>query len=313
MSDLSKGILLVCISVLANALMSLFYKLIPADVSIYEKLLTRGAASVIIAYSFIYAMRRKAKTSNNPGQIIPAYFSQKGNFALMLVRAVSGSLAILTYIYIVDALSLSDADMLNKLAAVFIIIIGAFWLKSDSINLVQVLVVIISLVGAAFIIKPSFDNPLLGSYLIGILQAILAAIAYLAVRYLLATAKNKEHPISVESSYALVTLLISVIPAVYYFTGWEGKALAYTYLALATAFAVVAQYTFSYAMKFAPAVEVNVYQYLSLLWTSLFGWIFFAFIPDFYTVLGYVLIIFGGVMLYVYNLRQYRQAKAKLN
>ncbi|RIY33569.1 hypothetical protein CJP74_01510 [Psittacicella melopsittaci] len=309
MSDLSKGIILVCISVLASALMALFYKLIPPDISVFTKLLARGVASVVIAYSLIYALRRKLKSKEQ--DMLPAYFAQQGNVKLMLLRCLMGCLGILSYIYVVNELSLSDADMLTKLATVFIILIGAFFLKADAINKVQVFVVFISLLGAGLIIKPSFANPLLGSYFIGILQAIFAAISYLCIRYLLTKVERKEHPLTIESSLALFTVLFALYPAISQFSGWEGKGLAYLYLAIATLFALIAQYTFSFAMKFAPAVEVNVYQYLSLLWSSLFGWLFFAFIPDFFSLLGYLLILAGGLVLYVYNLRLYRQNKKK--
>ncbi|RIY37484.1 DMT family transporter [Psittacicella gerlachiana] len=304
MSDLSKGIFLVCFSAFASAIMALCYKLIAVEVSIYEKLFARGILSLTIAYSWIYLLRRQQAKAQ---QLIPAYFAQRGNGWLMLGRCLSGCLGILTYIYVVNFLSLADADMLTKLATVFIIIFGFFLFPVDKINAIQIGVVILSLIGAFLIIKPSFTNPLLGSYGMGILQAALAALSYIFIRYLLTKNENPEHPLTIESSLALFTVVVAIYPAYYYFTGWDGKLLAYSYLGLATIFALLAQYSFSFAMKYAPAVEVNVYQYSSLLWSSLFGWLFFAFIPDFLSLTGYLFIILGGLILYAYNLKQYRR------
>ncbi|RIY34553.1 hypothetical protein CKF54_00060 [Psittacicella hinzii] len=312
MSDLSKGIILVCISALASAFMALFYKLINTDISIYEKVFARGLCSTIVAFSLIAHLRKKLNKKKALGTlkadaIYPAFICQPGNAKLMLLRCLMGASGIITYVYMVNYMSLADADMFTKLTTVFIIILGLFFLKVDKLNAVQVVVVVISLIGAALIIKPSFNNPLLLGYSIGLLQALFGALAYIAIRFLLTQSKNKEHPLTIESALALTILLFSAYPAMQTFTAYNGHELNYLYLAIATVSALVAQYTFSFALKYAPAVEVNVYQYSSLLWSSLFGFIFFAFIPDLMSLTGYCLIVCGGLLLYFHNLKVYRK------
>ncbi|RIY33567.1 hypothetical protein CJP74_01500 [Psittacicella melopsittaci] len=301
MTSLTKGILLVCFSVFSGALMALFYKLTYADLTIYDRTLARGLLSLAVCLIVITILRKKNKA--NP----PAYFAKRGNEFMMFVRCSMGFIGVLSYVYCVDTLSLADADMMTKLTAIFIIPFGALFFKQDKINKVQVLVVFISIIGAIFIIKPSFNNPLLFSYAIGILCAVTAALAALAIRCLVALAPNPENPITVESSLALFMVVACLYPSIRDFQGFNSDPHVYLFLFLSSAFGVIAQYTFSFAFKYAPAVEVNVYQYSSLLWSSLFGFIFFSFVPDWRSILGYFCIVGGGIILYLYNLSQSRK------
>ncbi|WP_222985479.1 DMT family transporter [Psittacicella gerlachiana] len=284
--------------------MALFYKLIDLDLSIYDKVFARGALSLVVSLLVIRALRQKQQAKNYASSSYPAYFVKQGNYGVMFIRCAMGFMGVITYVYTVNVLSLADADMMTKLTTVFIILCSLFWRQSDKITVVQLGVVVISLIGAALIIKPSFDNPQLFGYGIGLICAFTGALAYLAVRHLVSKAKNLEHPLSVESSLALFMLLVTLYPCWQGWQGISGKEQAYLYLLAAGMSAVVSQYAFSFALKYASAVEVNVYNYSSLLWSSLFGFIFFNFIPDFWSILGYICIVSGGLSLYFFSKRK---------
>ncbi|RIY33649.1 hypothetical protein CJP74_01280 [Psittacicella melopsittaci] len=236
------------------------------------------------------------------GLKVPHYFGALSNWKMLLVRGLTGTTAMFTYIYTCNTLSLADADMMVKLCSVFLIIISAFFLHEKT-SITQFTVVIVSLLGAIFIIKPNFNNPNLLSYLIGLGGTLALALTYISVRKL-TTTNNGEHPLTIECCLALTIVITTILPTLYYFQGFSGQGKYYFLLVLAALLSVIGQYTFTFAFKYAPSVEISVYGYSSLLWNCLFGFVFFATIPDVYSVIGYLAIVASGIYLFFYNKRR---------
>ncbi|RIY37543.1 DMT family transporter [Psittacicella gerlachiana] len=233
---------------------------------------------------------------------VPNYFGSLENWKMLVVRGITGTFAMFTYIYTCNTLSLADADMMVKLCSVFLIIISAWFLKEKT-SITQFTVVVVSLFGAIFIIKPNFNNPHLFSYFVGLLGTLSLALTYIAVRKL-TTNRDGEHPLTIECCLALTIVITTILPTVYYFQGFTGQGKYYALLILAALLSVIGQYTFTFAFKYAPSVEISVYGYSSLLWNCLFGFVFFATIPDMFSVIGYVAIVASGVYLFFYNKRR---------
>lgn len=361
MSNLTKGILLAILSVFTAATMALFFKLIGNDISTFEKVFSRGIASMLITLSVIFYIQRHVKAKykdaekltlkqaqmanvgfmsttsappaalstvatmvpakkiikpheNSPvkmmatAQQIPRFFGSWHNVKWLFIRGITGCIAMYAYVYTCNTLSLADADMMTKLTSVALILISALILREKT-SLTQFAVVVFSFVGAMIIIKPSFNNPNLGSYGIGLIGTLCSALTYISVRRL-TTDKNGEHPLTIECILGTMIVLVSIVPTIYYHTGFTGKEMAYLYLLIASLLSVVGQYTFTFALKFAPAVDISVYSYSSLLWNCIYGVIFFATIPDVLSITGYVMIVAAGVGLFFYNKRRLKVISA---
>ncbi|MFC6276100.1 DMT family transporter [Psittacicella hinzii] len=180
----------------------------------------------------------------------------------------------------------------------------------EKTSLTQIAVVIMSLVGAVLIIKPSFNNTHIFAYGVGIFSALCTAFTFMAVRRL-TTMKNGEHLITVECNLGTTICIVCLEPMIMNFQDFEGQGLNYLFLFIASIFSVVEQYTFTYALRYAPAVETSIYSYSSLIWNMLFGLIFFASLPNFYSSIGYVLIVAAGIILFYYN-KQKLKVMAKI-
>ena len=102
-------------------------------------------------------------------------------------------------------------------------------------------------------------------------------------------------------------LVLAVSPS-YIGTGTinaSGMTAALTELALllAGAFACVGQLGITKAYVCAPAKEISVYDYTQVLFAAALGFFVFGDVPDWLSVLGYVLICGAGVGMFLYNRR----------
>lgn len=298
MTNLQKGILLTITSAIFLATMGLFFKLINTDINSYEKLLARGIGLLIVATILVRNARVKAATSGGDVSKI-SYLGHKANQPLLIMRSFFGGAAMLVMIYTLNTLSLADSDMLIKLNMVFLIILSALFLKEKA-TWVHYLVVAICIPGLALIIKPGFDNPNTHVYYIGLLGTLMVSIAYLCIRYL-TTRENGEHPATIMLHLSLVIIITMLVPAYTHHEGFAGKGLQYFYLFLASCCSAAGQIALTFSFKFAPAKEVSVYNYCSLIFNAIIGFMIFGTIPDIYSVLGYGIIVGCGIFLYFYN------------
>lgn len=63
--------------------------------------------------------------------------------------------------------------------------------------------------------------------------------------------------------------------------------------------AAAGQIGITLAYSFAPAKDISIFTYASIIFTALFGFILFGESPDFYAILGYIIII--GASYYMFE------------
>lgn len=279
----SKGIIYVIIAALGFSCMSVFVKL-AGELPPFQKAFFRN----FIALLFILILMRKEKVS---------FLPKKKNITALLGRCLFGTLGLLCNFYAIGRLNLSDANMLNKLSPFFAILFSAFILKEKP-TLVQILGVVLAFAGSMLIIKPSIDNPSLLPSLAGAFGGMGAGIAYTFVRKLGANGENSKRIVFYFSSFSCLFCLPFLI-VTYEPMTWQ----AALYLFLAGSFACVGQLGITRAYLCAPAKEISVYDYTQVLFAALLSFFIFGEMPDFLSVVGYVLICSAGVGMFLYNKR----------
>ena len=120
--------------------MSLFIKQ-AGHLPTFEKALFRNLVALIVATIML------ARTEEG-------FRVKKGSGFGLLMRALCGTLGLLCNFYAIDRLGLADANILNKMAPFFAMIVSAF-IIGEKPNHIEVLCVILAFVGAVFVIKPS--------------------------------------------------------------------------------------------------------------------------------------------------------------
>ncbi|MGR9050972.1 DMT family transporter [Halobacillus faecis] len=284
MSNRNKGIILLLISAFGFSMMAALVKL-SGDVPTVQKTLFRNLVSAIIAFCFVLYNKERL-------------FGKKENQKLLLSRSALGTIGMVLFFYAIDNLVLSDADMLNKLSPFLLIIFSAIFLKEKA-RLYQIIAIIIAFIGTLFIIKPAFSVEFI-PYLAGIFSAVFAAGAYTLLRVL--GDKEKFYTIVFYFSFFTTVTLLPFTIAFY-----EPMSMKqWVYLLSAGGFATLGQFGLTIAYKFAPAREISIFFYSTVVYSALISIILFDQVPDIFSILGYFTIF--GASLYMF-LRNNKEAK----
>lgn len=281
-SNRLKGIIFIVLSAFGFAAMSAFIKL-SGDLPNIQKVFFRNLVAAIIALFLII----KHKGS---------FTGKKENRKVLFYRSLFGTIGVIFNYYAIDNLVLSDANMLNKISPFLVVIFCALILK-EKINSKQIGAILVAFIGALFIIKPSFDVKVI-PYIIGILSAIFAALAYTCVRML----GKKEEYYTIVFFFSTFSL-IAVLPM--FIIVYESMTITQLmYLLLAGVFASLGQFGITLAYKFAPAKEISIFDYSNIIFSAILSIFIFGVYPDKFSVLGYFIIFAAAFYMYMYNKRQ---------
>lgn len=279
LSNRTKGVLFIIMSAFGFAMMSAFVKL-SGDLPSFQKTFFRNITSCIIAFILILINKE-------------SFFGKLENQKILILRSIFGTLGIVFNFYAIDKLVLSDANMLNKLSPFFVIIFSALFLK-EKINLKQGLAIIVAFIGALFIIKPQFNFDIIPS-LIGVCGAICAAAAYTCLRAL--GGKEKYYTIVFYFSFFSTIVILPFMLMVYK----EMSMLQFVYLILAGIFASIGQFGITIAYKYAKAKEISIFDYSNILFSAIISIVLFGVIPDYLSVIGYIIIFAVSLYMFLYN------------
>ena len=64
------------------------------------------------------------------------------------------------------------------------------------------------------------------------------------------------------------------------------------------------QFGITAAYSFAPAREISVYDYSQIVFAALLGMIFLNELPDLYSIIGYFIILFAGIFMFLRNRKE---------
>lgn len=270
-----RGILLILISSFFSALTLTLIKL-GGNVPVYEKSFLRNVCTIIVASIIL----KKAGAR---------FFGHKGNRKLLLIRSVSGTLAVWTSYYALSHMLISNATILTNLSPIFAIIFAAIFLK-ENIKGVHIIAFIIAFLGVLFVVKPTGHSYSLLPSAIAIFSAVIAAIVVTCIRLL----GTRENPRTVVFFYAMVSMILSTVLMLFHFQMPTLKELVI--LLLAGVSSTLTQYSITFAYKFAPANEISIYNYSSIIFVTLLGFIIWGNLPDYIAIIGYVLIISGALI-----------------
>lgn len=289
LSDISKGIILIVCSAFCFAMMAVFVRLAGNTISFMQKAFFRNFMAFFISLIGIIIDVRK---NGRQVAVIP-----KGALIYLLLRAITGSVGIFGNFYAVDRLVLSDAAILNKMAPFFAIIFS-FVLMKEKIKPIPLAAIIIAFLGSMLIVKPSFNFSQSLPTFAGFLGGMGAGFAYACVRKLSSLKCNGKIIILFFSAFSM---LIS-IP--YMLVSFDPMTLQQLLFLLgAGVCAAGGQFTITAAYYHAPASKISIYDYSQLIFSTLLGLVFFGQLPDYLSVIGYIIIISMAALNYFYNRR----------
>ena len=278
-NNILKGIFCIIIAGFGFALMSLFVKL-SGDLPSIQKGFFRNIIAVFISSIPLIKHWKVINTPrNNTGWLV------------LISRSVFGTIGLVLNFYAISHISLADSSIIQKLSPFIIIILSYIFFKEEMTRF-QFFAIIIAFVGIILIIKPSGNDIISMGALAALSGALCAGIAYTCVRYLGTHNISGEFIIFFFSSLSSLMLLPYLI--------FDYRTMTFyqlSMLLLAGISATIGQYGVTFAYKFAAAKNISVFDYSQVLFSGIFGYIFFGEFPDFQSLIGYIIVISVGIVL----------------
>ena len=215
----------------------------------------------------------------------------KLSWSVLISRSVFGTIGLVFNFYAITHISLADSTIIQKLSPFVILILSYIFFK-EKMTKFQMFAIIIAFIGVGFIIKPSGNGFISMGALAALLGAFCSGIAYTCVRYLGTHNVSGEFIIFFFSTLSTLLLLPYLIFDYKVMTMYQ-----LSMLILAGASATIGQYGVTFAYKYAAAKNISVFDYSQVLFSGIFGFIFFNELPDLQSLIGYIIVIFVGVIL----------------
>ena len=121
--------------------------------------------------------------------------------------------------------------------------------------------------------------------------------------------KGKEEPLTIVFFFSLFSCIVSLPPTI---SGYQAPTVE-QWLALAGfgLFALGGQYFITSAYKFAPAGEISIYGYSTVIFSALLGNLVLSELPDIWSWIGISIVLLSAFYLYRINLpTAHSEAKA---
>ncbi|NJM96084.1 MAG: DMT family transporter [Phormidesmis sp. RL_2_1] len=206
-----------------------------------------------------------------------------------VLRAVFGLCGFYFFIWAAGLGSLVSANVLLNTTPIFIPVIGAVVLgKQISLRLWGAIA--LGFVGLLLVVQPNADllsNP---ANLIGLGSGLAAAIEFLTVRSL----NQTQSPLSQTLYYLLIGSILMAPIALWQWQPLDAHTLKFT--AGAAASFLTFQLLLVQAYRYAEPHQIGVFQYSSVIFSAIIGWLFFNEIPNWIAAVGMVLITLGGAL-----------------
>ena len=279
MKEKQQGILFIILAGFFFASMSFFVRL-SGDLPTMEKAFFRNAVAVLVA-AFMLARTKEG------------FHVQKGSWPDLLMRSFCGTVGLICNFYAVDHMNIADANILNKLSPFFAILMSYFILKEKA-NKVEWACVVVAFICAVFVVKPAFNMQFVNA-MIGVIGGLGAGIAYTFVRKLGKKGERGPIIVMVFSTFSclctLPFLTVEFQPM---------KAVQLLCLLMAGVSAAGGQIFITKAYTKASAKEISVFDYTQVLFAALLGFVFFGQIPDWMSLVGYLIIIGSAIFKWNY-------------
>ncbi|MCB1735329.1 MAG: DMT family transporter [Gammaproteobacteria bacterium] len=208
---------------------------------------------------------------------------------LHLLRSLAGLAAMYCFFYALANIELAQAVILKMTAPLFIPLVAWVWL-AESVPWSVRSAILIGFLGVFLIVRPDFSglDPIM---LIALGGGLFAAVAKVTVRRLSAT----EPGTRTVSWFAIIGTVVSAIPA-WLVWRWPTPT-AWAWIGMIAVCATLGQLSMTRAYGLAPAGRVAPFTYVSVIFASAYGWLFWGEGIDLFDVLGALLIFTAGVLI----------------
>ena len=207
---------------------------------------------------------------------------------LHVLRCAAGLTAMYCYFFALAHMKLAEAVLLSYTSPLFNPLIALVWLREPVSRTIRA-AVFIGFLGVVFILKPG----------LGIFQpvSIIALLAGMSVSVAIVTIRrmsDSESPGRIVFYYTLLSTVISAVPL---FWAWEmptnNTLIILVFVGLV---AMAGQFLMTKGYSLAPAAQVGPFIYATVVFATIFGWIFWDESLDLFTLIGATLVCVAGIV-----------------
>ena len=204
-------------------------------------------------------------------------------------RAILGSISLVVTFWAFSLMPLADTTALLFASSLFIPVLGVVFLK-ELVGPYRWSAVIIGFAGVVIMARPTGDV-----YVLGISVALCAAFLHAILQIILRYLGRFESPETISFYFfiigtivtALALPFVAVTPATNEIPLLFGVGLS----------GAAAQWLLSVAYKNAPAAVVTVFNYTSIIWATLFGWMIWNEWPLPAVIAGAAIVIASNILI----------------
>lgn len=213
-----------------------------------------------------------------------------------VARGTFSLLGTVCFFVAVSNLPVSNAAAITYLDHILVVLIGVFYFKEGLSN-AKLAMIILSFLGALLIVKPGFV--VFNRYYVFLFLAIIFwALNCTVIKMLGSTERTKG-----QLFYMMLFSAFFSLP----FALYEWKPLEpwhLKHLGIVAVCYLIHSIAFFKAFKFADISTVMPFDYTRLIFTGTLGYLILGEIPDNYSMVGYLLIIVGGLSSIFYETRK---------
>lgn len=294
------GIACLCIGVLVFSLQDPIIKAVAGRYPLMEVMAIR---SIVALPVLLFIVRQDVG--------LAALASRR--FGLLTLRASTLFASYTAYYLALAALPLADAVALYFMAPLFIMLLAGPYL-GERVAWQSVVTVSVGLVGVLLMLRPG-NSMFEWAALLSLLSAALYGFAQLTARKLGSTESSTVMSFYQNGAYLLGAIVAGLVftvadigevthPSVRFLTrAWVWpNAVDFVMMASCGIIASAGMILLSQAYRLAPANIVATFEYTGILWAPLWGFLFFAEVPQGPTMMGAALIVGAGI--FALNARQ---------
>jgi len=293
----AQGILFISLGMFIFAIQDSIVKYIYSSISLYEMYLIRTMTSILILIFYLKI--------TNKNIIFKTHYP-----FLTTLRIILFFFGFSTFYVSLTIMPLATANALFFCSPFITTIFARFILKED-VGIQRWLAVIIGFIGVYIVLNPDLSN---FDYLK--LLPVICAFCYSSSMIIIKKTSDKDNVYAQMFQFYIGATIISII--FYFFIGdgqyntTENPAYQFIFrewfsnleftmpymviLGVTAAGAFLSVFT---AYRIANPTVVSPFEYTILLWASLSGWFVFGEMPDTQTFIGMLLIISGGIYIFI--------------
>jgi len=257
--------------------MNMFAKLLSVNHSVIEIAFYRNLIACIPFLIMIFAFGRR--------EILII----RSKPSLVGIRAAVGTLSLVTTFTAYSLMPMADTTALLFTASLFIPILGVIFLK-ESVGPFRWAAVAMGFVGVVIMAHPSGEV-----YTLGILVALLATLMHASLQIILRYLGRFESPETISFYFFVIGVFLTALPLP--FIAVKPTAAEVPLLIGVGLSGAGAQWLLSVAFRNAKAAVVTVFNYSSIVWATLFGWMIWGEWPMPTVMAGAAVVIASNILM----------------